>query len=122
MDYREKARRLRDAKLRGKLLFVLFETASRAPTGFMSARQLINFANMLVDESERFESDEHALSLIRYLVSAGYAEERQTENRMEGEKFTPELLRFAITAKGQQMQEHVVPPDPMIADGRIIEK
>ena len=112
-DYAEHRR---DRRLRKRLLQALHAVRVHPQGGWMSGR----FASGLVDGAqpggERFESDIHALGLLRDLVNSLYAEER--DDRLCRAPFTLEVVSFRITAAGSAIVLELVDPDPLLEDSR----
>lgn len=120
MSFKDQVKAKRDAKLRYKLLFVLYETASSSPTGFIEGRLLKDHTDMVMPEGQRFEDDEHALSMIRHLRQAGLVEEKPFGDLRAGERFRLEHVRFGITEAGIALYEQRSPPHRLVDDGRVM--
>lgn len=118
----EVARKKREKRLRAKLLLVLQVTSRTAPTGFISARLLVDQADGLMGPKQGFDDDAHALGLIRDLVRAGFAEEKPLGERRRGQSFGVDFLQCGITDKGGQLAEQLIPPHPLVDDDRQVEE
>ena len=109
----------RDARLRRKLLFVLYLARANSPTGFISGRRLVDDAGGLAARDCGFESDDHALALARDLCNAGYATEKPLGYLRRGERFGLDHCQFAITSIGTKLHLEQMPPDVLVDDERI---
>lgn len=116
----EAAEQQRDARLRRVMLRTLHR-AIVSPRGGLSGTALMQAIGTDALPGDELEGEQHALTLARYLVGAGYA----TEQDMRKERlklFGMHVLFFAITAKGSALAEKRIAPDPMIDDERNLEE
>jgi hypothetical protein len=116
----------RDARLRRKLLMVLALEAGHGPSSFVPARWLVDLTQGMLEGDARlqgFQTDDHAMGLIRSLVTLGYVIEKENDNpselRRRGDEFSLDHCRFAISADGLKLYNDVLPPNPLIDDDRI---
>lgn len=105
----------RDRELRKKLLMVLHIVRGYSPDGSASAGYLLNEA-LKVCRPLRFDSDAHALGLMRDLVHLGYATESANGERRPGEAFGLDWARFTVTAAGSQRYTTGSPLHPLMDD------
>jgi len=111
------AAKLRDRRLRKRLLFVL-SLCLDSPKGGMNGRPLVMNVNEDVIDELAFEDDAHAMRLIRELVNKGLiAEERLTQRKFE--RFGPEFVFLRITDRGSMLLREEIPVDPDVDDERI---
>jgi hypothetical protein len=113
----ERANRERDRRLRKRLLSTL-HMARTGPTGELGAQTLVDLVNSVMPPDQQFESDDHAIALIRDLVAKELATER-TINLRRGERFCLRHLAVKVTAEGSSLINETLPPDPDIDDERI---
>lgn len=119
MDMMEINRR-RDAKLRFVLLSQLYHARGRYPSGGVSGPTLMLFAqSAMPNEGVEFEDEAHAMQLIRDLIDRGLAE-WATKPRAASERFALKHVTMAkITAKGSDLHDWLIDPDPAVDDGRV---
>jgi hypothetical protein len=108
----------RDRRLRRKLLVALRIANQVSPSGQLSGQFLRDQVRDYLRGEPSFESDSHALDLLRSLVAAGYVEESDGRRR-RGESFGLEHMLYRISEKGMRLLIEALPPDPMIEDERI---
>lgn len=121
------AERSREKRLRRSLLSALNMALSGTVDGWATGRYLfdcISVGNLTpgdrrwIESLGSYEAERRTRGFLRYLVSAGYAEERDDRERRTQE-LTLDLLSYHITGKGQQLIEEAIAPDPMIDDDRV---
>jgi hypothetical protein len=115
----EGAEKQRDRILRKKMLFIL-SLCTSSPRGGMGGRQLLMNVAEDVADGLGFESDDHAMRLIRDLVNKRLVTEEILE-RLRGRIFGPEHLFLRITDAGSRLIRRVAPIDPDIDDERVSE-
>jgi hypothetical protein len=113
----EAANRMRDKRLRRRMLGVLNE-ARKAPRGGISGRVLVDVANASSPRGQRLETDDHAMGLIRDLVAGKYAAETPLQRRKHQEHGLDTMI-VSITDFGAKLICEAVDPDPLIDDDRI---
>jgi hypothetical protein len=113
--------KIRDRKLRRMLLQQLHYVTRTAPSGDVGGETLRDYVSgQIRDPQQNFESEAHALALMRDLVNKQLASETKT-TRYRGETFGLRHLRFAITAKGSSLYMGTEPVDADIDDDRVLE-
>jgi len=95
-DYAEHKR---DRRLRKRILLALHAARVRPEAGWMSGRFLYDLIDGALPGGQRFNSDLHLLGLVRDLVNAGYAQERDERQRVD-ELFSLDTLSFRVTSQG----------------------
>lgn len=115
------AKRKRDAVIRRKLLFAL-AICRTSPTGGISGRELMNQVAGLLPPRQGFESDDHALLLMRDLVAAKLAEERKLGERRRGQSFGIDWIELAITERGLALYEQKIPANDLVDDDRQLDE
>lgn len=111
------ARRLRDARLRRRLLTAVRYASQYAPTGYYSASRCADDA--VAGLPEGFDDADHALGLLRWLKSAGLIEEKVRGLRV-GQRLGLEHLVVRITAAGAALLDELTPPVPGVWDERVV--
>jgi len=103
---------VRAKHLRRRILDILKAARSAGGDGWISLKSLFAF---LADESDALTGAELA-DKVRYLAeeSKGYAETRNVRER----RSDPPRLQTRVLAKGIDLTEGTVPPDPGIEDDR----
>jgi hypothetical protein len=116
------AHNARDRRLRKKLLFVLYMSRGHSQTGFLSGRFLADQAGSLVGRGQGFESDGHAMGLVRDLVNASLVTEKPLGFLRRGERFGLDHVQFAITDAGTVLciEDDSRPPHPLVDDERQV--
>lgn len=107
----------RDRRLRKRLLTALHAARVRPACGWASGRFLYDLVDGTLPGGQQFDSDLHMLGLVRDLVHAGHAEERD-DRRRDNEPFAIDSLSFRITSQGSALVLEVVDPDPLVEDSR----
>ena len=108
----------RDRRLRKRLLLALHAARVRPQSGWASGRFLYDLVDGATPGGEQFESDLHLLGLLRDLVNAKLAEERDDRAR-ENQAFGIDALSYRITSHGSALALEAVDPDPLVEDGRV---
>jgi hypothetical protein len=114
----DQAESRRDRRLRKRLLLSLHATRVRPESGWASGRFLYDLVDGATPGGQRFDSDLHMLGLVRDLVNAGYADERDDRQRAD-EAFALDTLSYRITAHGSALALEVIDPDPLVEDSRL---
>ena len=112
------ANQQRDLRLRRRILLVLHAARVRPKYGWLSGRFLYDLIDGVQPGGQRFAGDDHLTALLRDLVAAGHAEER--DDRWKA--YQPASLDFTsyrITHRGTALIEQQVDPDPLVADDRV---
>ncbi|QOV91641.1 hypothetical protein [Humisphaera borealis] len=112
-DYAEHRR---DRRLRKRLLQALHAVRVRPEGGWVTGRFAFDLVDGAQPGGERFESDIHALGLLRDLVNSHYAQER--DDRPTREPFTLESVSYRVTAAGTAVVLELTDPDPLLEDSR----
>src|SRR5688500_3807628 len=107
----------RDRRLRKRVLLALHAARVRPQAGWMSGRFLYDLIDGALPGGQRFDSDLHLLGLVRDLVNAGYAQERDDRVRAN-EPFALDTLSFRVTSQGTALAVEAVEPDPLVEDSR----
>lgn len=107
----------RDKRLRRQLLYVLY-LCRESPQGGANGRTVTGTVAEDLDEEMGFESDEHAVQLIRDLALKGLLTEEKLARRRT-ERFGPQHLFLRITDKGSMLLREEIPIDPDVYDERI---
>lgn len=118
MDLTE-VKRKRDRLLRRRLLDALYVVREDFPMGRCDGAAWRRIAETGLAPSECFESDAHAMALMRDVEERGYAEITYVRTVAVGGDVTPRHVRHArLTTKGVELHDGVIDPDPLIEDGR----
>jgi hypothetical protein len=115
------ANRMRDRRLRRRMLSTLHLSRAMSPKGGLGGRALKDLVDGVVPAGQGFESDRHALELARDLVNKGLAEESRLPMR-RGQAFGLDFAFFKVTDKGSQLVNESIDPDPDIDDERIVDE
>ena len=107
----------RDRRLRRRILQMLDAAKVRPDNGWCSGRFVYDVVDGALPGAQRFESDDHLAALLRDLVAAGYAEERDDRTR-EWERRSMDLTSYRITSRGTALVTEAIDPDPLIEDDR----
>jgi hypothetical protein len=113
----EHAARMRDRRLRKKLLVTLFDLRVN-PSGWTGAVTLRDAVDAAISEDQRFESELHCIGLCRDLSISGLAEERLSSRR-RGDNFGLHRLEYRITAAGLALILESAAPNPLVDDDRL---
>jgi hypothetical protein len=106
----------RDRELRKHLLRTLHRVQI-APLKGLHGSKLMQYVDDLMPPVKRFESEDHALLLMRELEAKGLAtieDERNGRSQM----FSLDRLVVRVTAKGSSLVKMTAPADPDIDDER----
>ena len=114
----DRAEHRRDRRLRKRLLQVLHAARVRPEFGWASGRFLFDLVDGALPGGQRFDSDAHLLGLMRDLIAAGYAEERDDRTR-DWERYGLDTLSFRITSHGTALVVEAADPDPLVEDDRL---
>jgi hypothetical protein len=95
----ETANRKRDARLRRRMLGALYHV-QRSPTGWVGGRTLFDVVNGAT-EAEQFESEDHAIGLMREMETIGFARSsaRSTAGAPAGSAWTTSSCGSRRTAR-----------------------
>lgn len=104
-----------DRKLRNSLLMVLYVVRGHSVDGAASAGFLVKEV-LKACRPLRFDSDAHALGLLRDLVNLGYATESANGDRRPGEEFGLDWCRFGVTAAGAERYLTGLPVNRLMDD------
>ena len=110
----------RDRRLRRSLLGVL-QAARAGPRGGMHGRRLKEAAASPLPPDERFESDDHAVALLRDLEGLGFVTLADERTR-RGQEYSIDYVFARISAKGSGLLDEAEPPTPMVDDERNLEE
>lgn len=108
----------RDKRLRRTMLTALKLALPTSPNKGLSGRALRDAVDCSTESGDRTESDEHALCLMREMTSKGYFEERDLRTRKRQIE-SLDFLFYVITAKGIDLWNEAIGPDPLVYDDRI---
>lgn len=107
----------RDRRLRKRLLLALHAVRVRPQGGWATGRFLADLVDGALPGGQRFDSDLHVLGLLRDLVRARCARER--DDRVLGnEPFGLDVLSYRVTSHGSAVALEAVDPHPLIEDAR----
>jgi hypothetical protein len=107
----------RDRRLRRRLLLMLNAARVRPESGWCGGQLLYDLVDTALPSGQRFEDEDHLLGLLRDLISAAYAEERDDRTR-ESQRASLEFTSYRITSKGTALVTEAIEPDPLVEDGR----
>src|SRR3954471_20238432 len=110
----EHAEHQRDLRLRRRMLLLMHAARVRPESGWMSGRFLVD---VLDGAGSAVADDEHATGLLRDLIGAGLAEERDDRTKRQ-QRRSLDLTSFRISVRGVALVEERVPPDPLVDDDR----
>lgn len=113
----EFANNKRDRRLRRRVLLMLNAARVRPESGWCGGQFLFDLVDGALPAGQRFEDEPHLLALLRDLISAGYAEERDDRTR-ESQQACLEFSSYRITSRGTALVTEAIDPDPLIEDGR----
>lgn len=113
------ARRKRDRRLRKRILSVLRLAIAQSQTGELDGRTLVDTIDGVMGRGQRFESDEHAITLLREMAAKGLIEERDTRRYPKEQAFGLDRLAYKVTAAGHALWNESLPPDPDVDDPRL---
>ncbi len=120
-DFKSKLDAKRDQMLRRAILECLNLARAFAPSGELSGPRLQAAACAETAADFGFESDSHFLALCLDLENLGLIRKRDLGILRRRESYSPRHVSFAITAKGTQLVEELIPPIAGIDDERITE-
>jgi hypothetical protein len=110
--------RSRDRKLRRAMLRLLRIARGQSPTGELSGRTLVDLVNRDLVQSDQFEDEQHALTLMSDMEGRGYVVRRDVRTR-KLERFTVSAVALAITPKGMDLLDENIAADPAVEDERV---
>jgi hypothetical protein len=96
------------------MLLLMHAARVRPESGWMSGRFLVD---VLAGAGSAVTDDEHATGLLRDLVGAGLAEDRDDRTKRQ-QRRSLDLTSFRISVRGVALVEERVPPDPLVDDDR----
>jgi hypothetical protein len=96
------------------MLLLMHAARVRPESGWMTGRFLVD---VLDGAGSAVNDDEHATGLLRDLVGAGLAEERDDRTKRQ-QRRSLDLTSFRISVRGVALVEERVPPDPLVDDDR----
>jgi hypothetical protein len=108
----------RDLRLRRRILQVLHAARVHPDAGWMTGQCLVDVIDGATPPAQRFVDDDHARGLLRDLVSAAYAEQRD-DRWLKRQSATLELTSYRITHRGVALVEQQIEPDPLVEDERV---
>ena len=114
----EHAERLRDLRLRRRILQVLHAARVRPEFGWAGGRFIYDIVDGALPGGQRFNGDEHMLGLMRDLVAGGYVEERDDRTR-NWQSLGVDYISYRITNLGTALVLEAVDPDPLVEDTRM---
>ena len=117
-DY-ENANHRRDARLRKRVLQLLHAARVRPESGWCSGTFLYDVLDESLAPAQKMEGDEHLLGLLRDLVAAAYAEERDDRTR-RGQRAGLDSFSYRVTARGTALVTEAIDPDPLVDDPRLV--
>lgn len=114
----ESAARRRDARLRWRMLSLLFNARGGDAGGFVSGRLLCDLFGPESGNADCATDETHLVALLRDLTLKGLLAERD-ERTLRRQPFSLDTLRFRVTAAGIAFVTQSAPADADIDDGRI---
>jgi hypothetical protein len=117
----EAAAKLRDRRLRRRVLNALQLSLSQSPSGELSGRTLMEVINPIMGPGSRFEGEEHCLRICREMVAKGYCTERDARTHPKRQPFGLPWLTYKITDKGIALWNESAGPDGDVEDDRVEE-
>lgn len=117
MDF-EQAQRERDRRLRRWILTALNHAKCHGITGDLDGVTLRDVVDSGLAAGQKFEDEQHAIGLVRDLVSKQMVQEVKTGLR-RGERFGLKHMRVRILDKGARLLNETLPVDPDIDDERV---
>lgn len=116
MDF-ERAKNLRDRRLRRSLLFTLHASRHSA-TGGINGQTLADVVESACADGQGFEDGDHLIRLVRDLENKQMAAV-QVGGLRRGQRLRPDHLHVKVLDKGSRLMNETEPPDPDIDDERI---
>ena len=113
----ELAQHKRDRRLRRRLLLMLHAVRVGPESGWCGGQFLYDVVDAALPAGQGFDGESHLVGLLRDLVSAGYAEERDDRTR-QSQGACLEFTSYRITSKGTALVTEAIDPDPLVEDGR----
>jgi hypothetical protein len=113
----DQANRKRDLRLRKRILQLLDAAKVRPESGWASGRFIYDLVDGALPGGQRFDGDDHALGLLRDLISAGYVEERDDRTR-RWQTAGLDWTSYRITSEGTALITQAVDPNPLVEDDR----
>jgi hypothetical protein len=117
-DMTGRARVQRDMRLRRRLLEVLHAQRGNDADGWVSGRFLLDVLQGWGGIDQRFESEQHMVSLLQDLKLADLAHARDDRERVT-EELTIDVRSWRIAPLGCALMEEAIPPHELVADERI---
>jgi hypothetical protein len=96
------------------MLLLMHAARVRPESGWMGGRFLVD---VLDGAGSAPNDDEHATGLLRDLVAAGLAQERDDRTKRQ-QRRSLEVTSFRISVRGVALVEERIPPDPLVDDDR----
>lgn len=119
MNLDNNANRLREARIRWRLLQTLQARRANQHGGWVTGRHLHDVVCGWFPADEQPDDEQHTLALLRDLANKGFIlEEDNREDRSQ--PFTLTYITFKITAAGSSFVSRSLPADADIDDGRIV--
>jgi hypothetical protein len=114
--------RERDENLRRRILTVLHSARRHAPrdSGY-TGDWVMDQVSKLVGRDMGFRDEGHFIALCRDLADAGVIERRSVGKLHQWQDIRAMHHQYAITFKGVQLVEELIPPVPGIADERVVD-
>jgi hypothetical protein len=112
----EHAEHQRDLRLRRRMLQLMHAARVRPESGWMTGRLIVD---VLEGAGSAVSDDEHATGLLRDLVGAGLADERDDRTRRP-QRPCLDLTSYRISVRGVALLEERIAPDPLVDDERTV--
>lgn len=116
MDF-DAANLKRDRRLRRRLLQTL-HAVRVSPRGGLHGRRLIEIVEATLSPGELFESDDHAIGLLKDLEAKGYATLADERKYPQRQRYSLDWLFAAVTDRGSMLIRETMARDPDVADAR----
>ncbi len=119
LNPRERARReaFKDAQIRRAMLTFLNSSRGNTHDGYMTAASVLELLQFSTDQSRVPRDHDHAGDLLRDLINAGYAVDRD-DRESPADDFRLGTWSLAVTSKGTRLLAHQEAPDLLITDYR----
>jgi hypothetical protein len=111
-------RKQNDELLRREILRVLFH-AREGPTAWLRGDSVMRIVRSGLAADVEIRDESHAVGLCRDLVNRGLIVQEFLPQRA-WEPFGLQFVRYRISDKGTDLHLEKIPPDPQVADDRIV--
>ncbi|MEM6258019.1 MAG: hypothetical protein AAGI37_06860 [Planctomycetota bacterium] len=114
---REMRQALKDAQIRRQMLKYLNETRGNTLGGFITGASILELLQFSIDQGRVPRDEDHAADLLRDLVNAGYADERD-DRESQADDLQLHSWSLCVTQKGTRLLRYHEEPDMLVADYR----